>query len=1008
MPYVCQKCGREWDDSLAAENEFYCTRRCGGALARAGEMVSPTGAALPGADGLPYPAALAVERLRAAMVEGRSAWDRITLFKDAVEATVKGFCVYGLGAYLVSPVRNIERDEVLLELLVRPSAGHWVELLGVLCKYLGDEAQPCRSLHRMFFTRRGAKDAATPAYRALQEFVALRNELHHGARKGEADYERDLARLLPPFRDILSGAAFLGDCPLLKPRADGTAELWSGPARSLETEWHGDAGEVGRIGFVAEGGRFIGVEPFIMFLDCGDCATDRLFLYDSQKSYGTTERRKRVYMLEYDGGHRPHLSEPVAPLEERFTIELMRRVYSAFRTKMVAVERYLRDFGSIVEEHGEIVGRGFVRERVESFLEARQSGVLLITGEPGIGKTAIMANLVEAELGRAHFFYRHTSGLRSPDDFVNCVFHSLLNKYGLEAESPSTDPKEMRAQFENLLPKIAGLLRPGEKEVVIVDALDESAPAFDGATAAQLVPARLPDGIYFILSSRPNNPDFRRLASRGDAETFELRADSAENRADAYSYVRSVLGERCDEETGRLIADRAEWNFLFLKLLCESIARDDYSPEEIDDFLDRSPKLYDWYMYYWERLEREFAARPEQLLRINSVIGAIAAAGAPVTKDQVCESLDLAPALFDWSLRFIGQYLDVIPFTEDGAGRRGARELVLYRIYHFSFREFVRARLHPDLKPFHTRWTRMLRGWRELEGHEYDYALRHLPRHLAGAGRGRELGTLLIDLEYIEAKCDAGLTYDLVSDYQTALAADALDAESRATIEEFARFVRAESHVFARRAWLVFQQAANEPDNAATARAARERLEASRETRPWLRWLDKPQARSACLLTLTGHQQRRERVYRCAFSPDGARLLTAGKGYLKTWDTTTGTELHTLEGHDGDISDCAFSPDGARVVSASFDNTLKVWDAGSGRELVAMRGHTRPVRYGAWLPGGERIISGSYDSTIRVWNAESGAELYAWSALSQNPPVLRRRHLRPHARRLAHPLGGGE
>jgi hypothetical protein len=66
---------------------------------------------------------------------------------------------------------------------------------------------------------------------------------------------------------------------------------------------------------------------------------------------------------------------------------------------------------------------------------------------------------------------------------VNCILHSLLHKYRLEAAEQTADPKEQRAQLQNLLPKIAGLLTPGEKEVIIVDALDEANLAYDGATA---------------------------------------------------------------------------------------------------------------------------------------------------------------------------------------------------------------------------------------------------------------------------------------------------------------------------------------------------------------------------------------------------------------------------------------------------------------------------------------------------------------------------------------------
>jgi hypothetical protein len=318
--------------------------------------------------------------------------------------------------------------------------------------------------------------------------------------------------------------------------------VWSGVRQGRTTTGQFAAEDIEHCGFVAAGGRFGHVEPFALFLDCDGCATDRLFLYDSQKSYGTTRNKKRVYVLEYDSGHRPHRYEPVEPLETRFTEALLQRVYNAFRTKMVAIERYLKDFGTLVEEHADIIGRQFVRDRVQQFLDNRPRGLFLLTGEPGIGKTAILANLVEAEVGRVHFFYRHTSGLRSPDDFVNCILHSLLHKYRLEAAEKTADPKEQRAQLQNLLPKIAGLLKPGETEIIILDALDEASLSHDGATAVQLLPQDLPDNVYFILSSRPQSSDLHHLTPRSDVEHFSLEADTDANKADAYAYVQHMLG----------------------------------------------------------------------------------------------------------------------------------------------------------------------------------------------------------------------------------------------------------------------------------------------------------------------------------------------------------------------------------------------------------------------------------------------------------------------------------
>lgn len=121
MTFTCSTCGRQWDAESASQNEYECLRKCGGTLRP--EEGSASGEAEDPLDHLPYPAALAVRRFMQAPQDERSAWDRITLFKEAVEATVKGFCVYGVGAYLAGTFRSIGEDERLLSFLVRPSLG---------------------------------------------------------------------------------------------------------------------------------------------------------------------------------------------------------------------------------------------------------------------------------------------------------------------------------------------------------------------------------------------------------------------------------------------------------------------------------------------------------------------------------------------------------------------------------------------------------------------------------------------------------------------------------------------------------------------------------------------------------------------------------------------------------------------------------------------------------------------------------------------------------------------
>jgi WD40 repeat protein len=846
----------------------------------------------------------------------------------------------------------------------------------------------------------------------LRDFVNFRNDLHHTARRPDAEYERELQQRLPGFADILAGSAILHPYPLIRPITDNLAERWSGAQTGQTLSGTFSKEEIGRFGFVAEGGRFVNVEPFVMFLACGNCETDRLFLYDSQKSYGATESKKRIYMLEYDNGHRLDRYEPVEPLEARFTEELIKQVYEAFRKTMVAIERYLKDFGTLVEQHGDIVGRQFVRDRIQQFLDSRKSGVFLLTGEPGIGKTAILANLVAAELGRVHFFYRHTSGLRSPDDFINCILNSLVNKYRLELDEKTSDPKQQRTQLQNLLPVISGLLKPGEKEVIIVDALDEanSSGASDDSTAAQVIPQNLPDNVYFILSSRPNNPDLRNLIQRGDVEAFSLEAGSTQNREDAYAYVRQKLGARCDETIQRRIADRAEWNFLFLKLLCEAITKDDYSPGEVDAFLARSAGLQAWYADYWERLERRFEAHPHLLEQIITVIGAIAVAEAPVTRAQVCDSQGLSPTRFDWSLRYIGQYLDVIPVTEAGIRQRGPRELILYRLYHFSFQEFVLAKIYPDLVSLHTRWARSLANWRDLDGHEREYALRSLPDHLWQAGMWDDYVNTLIDFDYLQARAVSPSTVaatnaatataptlsisELLGDYRTALAVFPKDNPRRNELLAMWQFLDRDAQLLQRESDLLIQQAYNRlvwDWDETTALGRNIRGAASNYRRKV--WLRQTVARTHSLAVNQPFRIRESTeiapIWSIACSPNGV-LLAAGDlhGSMTLWDNRTGDQIGKVT-LGGDVRSVEFSPDSSLLAcgvliaskkrndesgSETYDGAVCIFDLSSGK-LKHMLSNHQPVFSVAFSPDGKTLASAEMAGSVVLWDVDTGHKL---------------------------------
>jgi WD40 repeat protein len=229
----------------------------------------------------------------------------------------------------------------------------------------------------------------------------------------------------------------------------------------------------------------------------------------------------------------------------------------------------------------------------------------------------------------------------------------------------------------------------------------------------------------------------------------------------------------------------------------------------------------------------------------------------------------------------------------------------------------------------------------------------------------------LTDLSFIEAKCSAKRSDDLVNDYLHSLGKKKLPSPNRVIIEEFNNFIKEQSHILNAHPYLTFQQAINQPDNSIPHLIAKNKLESGMINRPWFDLKNKQQGSSPIIFTRPINS---DYVCTCAVSPDGHKIISQSQNNnLSVWDSETGTTLMELTGHSSWITCCAFTPSGDQIISASQDATIKVWDATNGILIMTIQGQSS-IRSFSISPDGNQIVTiFANDKTVQVWDLKTGS-----------------------------------
>lgn len=133
--------------------------------------------------------------------------------------------------------------------------------------------------------------------------------------------------------------------------------------------------------------------------------------------------------------------------------------------------------------------------------------------------------------------------------------------------------------------------------------------------------------------------------------------------------------------------------------------------------------------------------------------------------------------------------------------------------------------------------------------------------------------------------------------------------------------------------------------------------------------------------TLEGH---RSSVIGISFSPDGRFLASASRDKTaRLWNAETGEAIKVLETQTPiavayspkplkwkmPVTAVAFSPDG-KTLAATTGRAVHLWETATGNQLRTLEGHSQSITSVVFLSDGRSLASGSLDGTVRIWSAQ--------------------------------------
>ncbi|XP_023230818.1 telomerase protein component 1-like [Centruroides sculpturatus] len=527
---------------------------------------------------------------------------------------------------------------------------------------------------------------------------------------------------------------------------------------------------------------------------------------------------------------------------------------------------------SYAEAFHQIEGRdSFVKNCVDNILS--KSGLFLITGKSGYGKTAVMAELCKVNQLQPVFPY--FVGIDSRSFYLHNLLYDLLtsisNHFSIKFQIPN--------KLENLCSIFHDILEVAVQEsthnrlIIFIDGLDQLMNK--NSQDLDWLPVDLPTGVKIILSTATDSFTYKILSERSKYQKniykFELAALVMSDREkivnnDLLPFRKTLDTSPFNNQLLMLISKREAGIPLFLHIACEEL-KSFGQYENLTSKLRQYPQTL--YLLLREILKQLDNIHGKNIVCIALCLISISPEGLDEFELHALISIfncilninssfeefltiirnlkpeDIfVPLKFSALLRTLHGFLRL---TEDMKHTLNIKhaDFIKAIIDHYNVGKNLLA-YHKLLAAYFYNEVKYVCKWDNVSSR----CLHLLLYHLNAAEQFNELSSLLCTIEFLKTAIKAGISLEILDYYEMLKSNKLTKNVYLEKLEDFHSFYSQNLHILQRYPGLIYQQALNEQITSSVFKEA-----AGYTHSNVIRWLTKPKIPTACYLTLSNLKQ---------------------------------------------------------------------------------------------------------------------------------------------------------